>query len=257
MTFTSCPLPPNSNDLNCSICLDGFNKEKAPWAHQGEGLKHPCHYECIKTWLNEKPRCPFCSIKAELAAPSQWKEKAISCLKFAGECLAGSAALSGCAYLVTREGVPFVVEIATSRWIWAAAGTAALCLQEDIAPGRFHRLRNLLTVTSMFVAINAGAALGAARSASCGLAECSSIGALAGFGATIFARNEYSMLKVAVTSLAITGLVSSLYARAGFKESLTGTLAGATTGGASVVLSALAIPVTFAAVRFVYSHPRS
>lgn len=252
MTFRSCALLP---ETTCNICFEGFTLVNQPWGHEDGGEKHPSHSECIKKWIETKPTCPTCSIKATIEIPLPWKQKAIACMKCAVKVLACSGAASGYVFLVKQEGGAFVAQIVKSRCVWGAAGCAALCVQQEIGSGRLHRLRSFLTATSVFVGLNAGAAIGAAAHSSTSdvIGFC---GALVGLGATFLAANEYSALKVAATSSTVTGLVSALFAGTALKDSVTGTLTGAMTGALAVSLSAIAIPVATATCRFLYSRTR-
>ncbi|MCE5316622.1 MAG: hypothetical protein LLG04_04585 [Parachlamydia sp.] len=241
----------------CPYCIEPFTNERWPWAHEGGGQSHPYHYECVKKWIEAHSLCPHCRTPAKLASPSHWKEKTVSCLKFAAKGLAASAITAGYCYLVYLEGSASVTEILKSRWILSAAICAALSTQQEIAPGRLHRLRSLLTATSVFVAMNAGAGIGAAaHSSTPSFVEASIIGACVGIGATILATKEYSSLKLTATSSAITGLTSAILTRAGVKEGMIGTVSGAMTGALSVGLSAISIPVAMATGRFLFSRLR-
>lgn len=258
MTFKSCTALP---EATCPICLDPFTTEKGPWGHEGGGQQHPYHFRCIQKWLEENNRCPLCQIPSKLVPPSpplQWKEKTISCLKFTATRLAASAIVAGYCYLVYQEGSASVYEILKSRWIQTAAICAALSMQQEIGPGRLHRLRKLLTATSVFVGTNAGAGIGAAaHSATPGLVEASILGVCIGVGATILvATKEYSSLKLTATSSAITGLASAIFAGTGVNEGMIGAFTGAMTGALSVGLSALSIPVAMATGRFLFSRLR-
>lgn len=248
LTFKKCK-PPSDPNTKC-FCWENFATEDA-WAHKG-GEQHPGHYECLKKWVDKHLTCPSCRAPAIMEVPSQWKKKSITCLKYTASALAVLAMTSGYIYQVAKDGGTPVAQVVTSRWIQAAAGCALLAVQQQFLPRRLHHLRSWLTAASMFVGLNAGAAIGAAAHSKASGVEPSAIGGIVGIGTTILATTQFSSPKLAVLSSAVTGLASTCLACAGVKQGLTGTFTGAVTGGLAVGLSAIAIPMSLATARFLH-----
>lgn len=77
-------IPENSAELgDCSYCRDPLSNDSRLVAHEGEGIKHPEHYDCIKQIAcqsirtHKTPRCSFCRTVFDPHPFLTWKEKCI------------------------------------------------------------------------------------------------------------------------------------------------------------------------------------
>lgn len=66
----------------CAICQEEGKLKPSSWlAHDGNGIKHPFHKECIKEWIKVQAICPTCRIDINPKSVLSLNERLISSLR--------------------------------------------------------------------------------------------------------------------------------------------------------------------------------
>lgn len=65
----------------CGICLDDLLNGKNVVVHEGQGLLHPMHLECVKKTLQQLNVCPFCQVEVDNNSVLSLKDRIIKQLK--------------------------------------------------------------------------------------------------------------------------------------------------------------------------------